>query len=405
MDPIDYTSGFPNPLNSFTAGLQLGATTLDQQAKRDQLDAAQAARDAAAKKQAEIDAVLESLRKPGATYDDWMKASILFGKDQGELMQKAATGMRDEERTAAIADSAKILAALRANRTDIAIDLLRKQGEAERASNNEKGAQWADTLISMAEKDPEALQIAIGIQMGAIPGSKDAFDAISKNETERREAADFPVLHAQKQEELSKATSDAQKAEIEAKYAEQFAIANLAKIDAEIQKMLSEANKAGGVTPEQKASAEDSLRKELAANQTGFRVIEQGYNTINSAAESGVGDMARVYSIMKMFDPGSAVREGEYATAATAGGVPSSIIGVYNSLVGGGKLSPQMRKDIIAQAQKLYDEAKKRADNQRQIIKNIAERRGLDINNILLDLNPASKDGSARDQPVVTGSK
>ena len=50
---------------------------------------------------------------------------------------------------------------------------------------------------------------------------------------------------------------------------------------------------------------------------------------------------------MKMLDPGSVVREGEFATAANAGGVEDSVRARYNSVVNGERLSVEQRQDFV----------------------------------------------------------
>ena len=53
---------------------------------------------------------------------------------------------------------------------------------------------------------------------------------------------------------------------------------------------------------------------------------------------------------MKMIDPGSTVREGEFATAANSGGVSDNVRSLYNSLINGKRLSPQQRENFLQSA-------------------------------------------------------
>ncbi len=253
MDPINYGASYQDPMDAFKGAFQVGGAILGQQTAR---DAAEAARDAAeaarlkaeaeAKAQAERDALLKSLQRPEATYEDYMKASMILPKDKAEAIQKAATAMKTEERTAALTDSSQVYSAYRGGRTDGAVSLNRKQGEAERAAGNTQGADYAETLAQMAEKSPEgakAVENLVGYQLAALPGGKDAFDAIGKLETERRTAEEFPALMAQKAQELAKATSEAEKLAIEAKYKELRETAEIAKLNAETAKLDAEAFK------------------------------------------------------------------------------------------------------------------------------------------------------------------
>jgi hypothetical protein len=176
-------SDIVNPMDSFKSAFEVGNTIQQQQqaAAARALAAQQAA--AAAAHQAELMAIVKKLQEPGATYDDYMKASILMPKDQADAIQKAAAAMKTEEQQAVLTDSSHVFAALQAGRNDVATDLLTKQAEATRAAGNEQGAKFAESLVSMINQDPvgaKAVSNLIGYQMAVLPGGKDAIDAINK---------------------------------------------------------------------------------------------------------------------------------------------------------------------------------------------------------------------------------
>lgn len=87
-----------------------------------------------------------------------------------------------------------------------------------------------------------------------------------------------------------------------------------------------------------------------------FRQIEESYQRIiDSVTEpSAAGDLALIFNYMKMLDPGSTVREGEFATAQNAAGVPSRIVAVYNSIRDGQRLEEGQRRDFFSRAERLY---------------------------------------------------
>ncbi len=109
---------------------------------------------------------------------------------------------------------------------------------------------------------------------------------------------------------------------------------------------------------------EDQLRGryETALNtytqtSTGYRKMQEAYATNRSKPEGEAdptADMSLIFGYMKMLDPTSTVREGEYATAAQAGGIPAKVWNLYNNAVGGGKLTNAVRKQFYEQAQKIY---------------------------------------------------
>lgn len=100
------------------------------------------------------------------------------------------------------------------------------------------------------------------------------------------------------------------------------------------------------------------LRKEFNALPIvkNFNEVDAAYGKVKAAASepSAAGDMALIFGFMKLLDPGSSVREGEYASAQNAAGVPDRVRSQYNSILTGQKLAPEQRKDFLIQAQKQY---------------------------------------------------
>ena len=85
-------------------------------------------------------------------------------------------------------------------------------------------------------------------------------------------------------------------------------------------------------------------------------------------------DIALIFSFMKTLDPGSTVREGEFATAANAGGIPDRVVATYNKALKGEFLADdEQRNNFINTAKKSYfgltNEAKSVADRYRAMAK------------------------------------
>ena len=85
-------------------------------------------------------------------------------------------------------------------------------------------------------------------------------------------------------------------------------------------------------------------------------------------------DIALIFSFMKTLDPGSTVREGEFATAANAGGIPDRVVATYNKALKGEFLADdEQRNNFINTAKKSYfgltNEAKSVADRYRSMAK------------------------------------
>lgn len=92
-----------------------------------------------------------------------------------------------------------------------------------------------------------------------------------------------------------------------------------------------------------------------------YQVVRNGYEKVRASAtsDSGPGDMSMIFAYMKMLDPTSVVREGEFATAENAGGVGQTVSNLYNKVLTGERLTPELRKQFLAAAEQLYAEASK----------------------------------------------
>ena len=142
-----------------------------------------------------------------------------------------------------------------------------------------------------------------------------------------------------------------------------------------------------GLEPGDRLKAEEALRKEYANLAKPYFEVRDAYSRVEQAASqpSAAGDLALIFNYMKMLDPGSVVREGEFATAQNAAGVPDRIRNLYNRLLSGERLNPAQREDFVSQARGLFQ----RQERQYQAIQNqyrdIAERAGLDVRNVIID--------------------
>jgi len=119
----------------------------------------------------------------------------------------------------------------------------------------------------------------------------------------------------------------------------------------------------GGTTSTKQASDLGAriagLRKEFTGNNAtkDFQKIVSAFTKIQSAASnpSPASDMSLIFNYMKMLDPGSTVREGEYATAQNATNIPNRIRNAFNAAVDGTKLNHVQRADFATAAGRIYD--------------------------------------------------
>lgn len=89
-----------------------------------------------------------------------------------------------------------------------------------------------------------------------------------------------------------------------------------------------------------------------------YRAVRTGYEKVRAAAQtdSGPGDVSLLFGFMKMIDPGSVVRESEFATAENAGGVSNKVRNLYNRAITGERLTPELRAQFVKSAEGIYAE-------------------------------------------------
>lgn len=151
-----------------------------------------------------------------------------------------------------------------------------------------------------------------------------------------------------------------------------------------------------GSIDKDKISSEAELRKEVNTYAKDYTTIRDAAATINSMAGSNTpfSHMALVFSYMKLLDPGSVVREGEYANAANATSVPERIRNLYNKAIDGTILAPSQVQDLINQAKTAAQTKRQFYETRLNKYKNVADRLNLDWRNIIL-VEPDEKGGAA----------
>jgi len=135
---------------------------------------------------------------------------------------------------------------------------------------------------------------------------------------------------------------------------------------------------------------EDNLRNQYLVNTKDFASAVRQFSILDTIAQDGTGatDMALVYTYMKILDPASVVRESEYGVAAETdlSKIDAVTTNLINKILNGTTvLTKPQRASLIAAARGAltgqYQAYKSFTDQ----FAGIAERRGLDVNNVIID--------------------
>ena len=113
--------------------------------------------------------------------------------------------------------------------------------------------------------------------------------------------------------------------------------------------------------------------------------IASAYRKIVAAPDTAAGDMSKIFGFMKILDPSSTVREGEYASAENARGVPDTVRAQYNKVMSGQRLSPVQRTQFNQAAGDLITSQVEQFKGQKQYFSDVAKHLKIAPENIIYD--------------------
>lgn len=134
---------------------------------------------------------------------------------------------------------------------------------------------------------------------------------------------------------------------------------------------------------------EEKLRKQHANESAVFQTVADAYSNIKAITDlkdpSSADNIALTYAQMKLYDPGSVVREGEFATAKNAGGVEERLRSQYNDALEGKFLTPEKIQNIRKSADTIYATQLKTQQKRDTQFKTLATKYGVDPERSVLD--------------------
>jgi len=148
----------------------------------------------------------------------------------------------------------------------------------------------------------------------------------------------------------------------------------------------------GGVQGEKAFGNEKQLRSEFDKQAKVFDEARLGFEKVQKAAmtetPTGATDIALIFGYMKVIDPTSVVREGEFATAENAGGIGSKLRNTYNKIVKGERLAPEVRQDFVRAARTQFMPYLDMQKNVEDRYSNLSEAYNLDASKVVLSRLP-----------------
>lgn len=153
--------------------------------------------------------------------------------------------------------------------------------------------------------------------------------------------------------------------------------------DAEINK------KTSGAKP-QGFEVESDLRDKFNALQPvkNFREVVPIYQSMKDAAtrDNPAADLNIVYGVAKIMDPASVVREGETQMAVATGSPAERLLGTFNYVAGGGRLTPEVREALLKEAESRFQGHQNAYIQTRDQYQDLAKSYGVDPKRSIIDI-------------------
>jgi hypothetical protein len=145
----------------------------------------------------------------------------------------------------------------------------------------------------------------------------------------------------------------------------------------------------------------NTLRDEYTTLTQPFRQVQDAYTKIKGTGDTGAGDMSLLYSYVKMLDPGSAVKEGEFETAASSGSFGQRVQNAVQRVRTGGRLEPELRRSFLTEAEGLYKSQLAGANRIKNQYQDLAKRYSLNPQDVIVDYTDPTALESTPQRPVV----
>jgi len=370
QQPIQYGPQAQDPAQALLQGLQIGGAIRGMRTQRREEKETLALRE---KYKADLQAAMQS-RNPQA----WLDLAAMY-PDQGKNLREQAAALGEEQRKNNMLVGAQTLNAL--YRGDVGAAKMIVDQQLEAAQNAGGDVSGLQAIRNTLDADPEIMVNQLSGVLSVI--SPDDFDKLVvapfAAQTAAAEAGKA-TAEAGRAEILERFQADLSESQIERARAAAAASRSAERLSgAEADRAAAKAAEisAGIIPDEKKPDKEFQLRTQYLNQTANQRLVASAYNRVSASEDTAVGDLSLIFGYMKMLDPGSVVREGEFATAQNAAGVPDRIVNVYNRVVNGERLTADQRKSFVGQAQKLNAAAQGEVNRVKSEISNVARSYGL----------------------------
>ena len=408
--PFNYTIQAPSAFESLVSGLRLGTSLeemrLQQEQRAAQIEQARQKAMQERQQQMRLQEIYGKLNAGTATLADRIELGDLSGSEATRKGIWETIGRMDENSlNARIGTTQQFAFALNKN-PELAKSMMDDYLQANPADQTMK------RIRQIADMDPkfasEALMMALpGMGQAGLNAYKETvgrlFPTAEQTTATRLQEANAIIKEAEAKFapqkfglEINLTESEIERAKAARRASD--AAARASGEDQRLKQAQADQLAAGVIPAEKRPEAERNFRNEYNDRTKVYQDVKASYGRVLSSDDSAVGDLSLIFGYMKMLDPGSVVREGEFATAQNAAGIPERIQNIYNRIVSGERLNSDQRKAFKGQAERLFKQAGQQEAQVRAGIERIAKGYGLNTANIFYtpeDVAPTAPGGAA----------
>jgi uncharacterized coiled-coil protein SlyX len=226
--PFNYMLNVPDPTQSVMGGVQNALGIANVMSQRNLAEQKALDLQKAREQQVQMETDLGSLSKnptPSALASMMVKYPSL-----SENFKRTYDVLSTEQKDARLGQASQVYAALQSGKPEIAQQLLTEQATAYRNSGQEREAKTLEDLQELVKSSPDTAKTSAGLFLASAMGPDKFTETFTKLQGEQRDAELQPS-------KLTESQAKAQKAAVEAKFAESGAVLDLQKKGWDITKI------------------------------------------------------------------------------------------------------------------------------------------------------------------------
>jgi len=307
----------------------------------------------------------------------------------GESLKSNFDILNAEQKQNKLMQATQISSALAAGGVNAAVDLVEKQRLAAENGGDKPGADSLGVLADQIRMNPDAALTTVDMFLNATMGPEQYASFYEKRNANRRANALQPGAMAEQDMKMMQlGTTMGIAPKVTQDMLKSYRGAGLSS-DAAMSLFAIEAGNPSGkiYDPDKRYAASKDLRTEYTKRVGDVTAGRINFEKMVESAKigEGLGDVALITSFMKMLDPGSTVRESEFATARDTAGLYSSLENAANKAKTGEFLSSSQRGTFITLAKKYLAAAERDGSQTRKSMEGIVDRLGLNPADVFTD--------------------